>query len=464
MIPVELRERPQWVLWRFEERDGKATKAPHRASDPSSRASATDPATWAPFEVAAEAASLADGLGYVFAEDDPYCGVDLDACRDPETGSLSPEAGGIVAALDSYSEASPSGTGVHVLVEAQLPPEGANRNGRIEMYDRNRYFTVTGEHVRGTPETIEERQAKLDEVRALFLPPPKNGSAPLVRRPVDLDDRDLLDKAFAARNGAHFEALWNGDTTGYPSASEADLALCGMLAFWTGGDADRIDRLFRSSGLMRPKWEREDYRTRTIEAVIGGRTEFNINIVSGSPPGSPPVRPDSSSPLRPDPLGRGEGELFAPGFAPESHSWQPRELVASTANPPEPPDVIGLFYIGCNHLISGLSESLKTWLALTAAVGELARGRGVLWVDGDDVGRGAVLERLRLLDADDHAIAQRFAYIAPDEPLDEARTRDVLEVVGARACRLAVFDGFNPCLSCTSSTPTQAPTWSGSTG
>lgn len=120
--------------------------------------------------------------------------------------------------------------------------------------------------------------------------------------------------------------------------------------------------------------------------------------------------------------------------------------MARAARPPEPPDIIGLFYPGYFHLLSGESEALKTWLALVAAAEELRAGRGVLWVDGDDVGDGAVLERLRLLGVDDDVITAKFAYMVPAEPLDQDRLADVLAAAEARACRLAVMDGFNPLL------------------
>jgi hypothetical protein len=162
------------------------------------------------------------------------------------------------------------------------------------------------------------------------------------------------------------------------------------------------------------------------------------------------LRPESTSSLVPFPSGGDEVEDFVPDLVPSTphgaHSWLPLNLVARRANPPAPPEIVGLFYPGYNHLVSGESEALKTWLALAAAADELRAGRGVLWVDADDVGEGALLERLRLLGVDDDAIARRFAYVLPDEPLDEARRDDVLEVVRARACRLAVLDGFNPLL------------------
>jgi hypothetical protein len=123
----------------------------------------------------------------------------------------------------------------------------------------------------------------------------------------------------------------------------------------------------------------------------------------------------------------------------------PIDIVAAASEPPAPPEILGLFYPGYNHLVSGESESLKTWLLLAAAAAELAEERGVLWVDGDDVGKGALLERLRLLGADDNAISSRFAYVLPDESVGE-HLGVVLGVVEERGCRLAVLDGFNPLL------------------
>ena len=163
-IPGELRALSQWVLWRREERDGKATKVPYQA-DGQRKASTTDPATWATFAAALEAVEvggIADGLGFVFSPDDGYCGVDLDA------GLSKSERGAIMATLDSYSEFSPSGQGVHVILRAGLNGHGRNRKGPFEVYEDGRYFTFTGAHVRGTPTTIEARQPQLDEILERF--------------------------------------------------------------------------------------------------------------------------------------------------------------------------------------------------------------------------------------------------------------------------------------------------------
>jgi putative DNA primase/helicase len=91
--------------------------------------------------------------------------------------------------------------------------------------------------------------------------------------PADLDDAEVIRRAGAARNGEKFRRLWSGDHSAYKSRSETDLALCGLIAFWVGPDSDRIDQLYRASGLYRPKWERDDYRQRTLDLVMQ-RTEY----------------------------------------------------------------------------------------------------------------------------------------------------------------------------------------------
>jgi len=85
----------------------------------------------------------------------------------------------------------------------------------------------------------------------------------------ELDDDELIERAKEAANGEKFQRLWRGDTSGYPSHSEADMALCCLLAFWTSGDPQRVDRLFRASGLMRDKWDEVHYAD---GATYGERT------------------------------------------------------------------------------------------------------------------------------------------------------------------------------------------------
>jgi len=290
-IPAELRERRQWVLWRAESRpDGrggtKVTKIPW-AHGKGRNASVADPSTWASFNEVVQAldAGEGDGIGFVFTAEDPFVGVDLDGCRDPQTGTVEPWAQEIIGQLDSYTEVSPSGTGIHVIAMATLPV-GGRRKGRIEMYDRDRFFCMTGETASGHPRVIAHRQGEIEALHAQTFGDPAP-SAPQLSpaRPTrgngtTLDDDDLLERARQARNGDRFTRLFDdGDLTGHPSQSEADLALCAHLAFWTNSDAAQMDRLFRRSKLFRPKWDEShsaDGRTYgdiTIARAIAGASE-----------------------------------------------------------------------------------------------------------------------------------------------------------------------------------------------
>src|SRR5918998_1851597 len=153
-----MRDLRQWLCWRSEEREGKPTKIPYSPLT-GQRASSTAPETWAGYQEALTAYRERgyDGIGFVFTSEDDLCGVDLDGCIDPQTGEMERWAREIVEELDSYTEKSPSGTGVHVLARGEWPEE-RNRTGRFEAYDRGRYFTVTGKHLSGTPRSVESRQ------------------------------------------------------------------------------------------------------------------------------------------------------------------------------------------------------------------------------------------------------------------------------------------------------------------
>ncbi|SFL66954.1 hypothetical protein SAMN04487950_4544 [Halogranum rubrum] len=289
-IPDELVDRPQWVCWRRAERDGKATKIPV-VPGVGSFASSTDPETWADFETAVAylERGRADGVGFVFTEADPIVGVDLDDCRDPETGDVDDDAKDIITRLDSYTEVSPSGTGYHVLIQGSLP-EGRNRRGKIECYDTARFFTVTGDRVTGTPTEVSQRQDALEAIHREYIAdeePAQATDSPTrvteceeTTSSTSLDDDTLLEKAKSASNGAKFDRLWNGSTSGYDSNSEADMALCCILAFWSGGDTTQMDQLFRQSELIREKWDEvhyadgSTYGEKTIERAIERTSEF----------------------------------------------------------------------------------------------------------------------------------------------------------------------------------------------
>jgi primase-polymerase (primpol)-like protein len=146
-IPERLTERPQWVNWRLEERDDKMTKVPYTPGT-LRRASSTDLMTWRTFSEALTAyeagGSSYDGIGFVFCSADPFAGIDLDKCRNPESGEISPWAEKIISSVqEGYVEISPSGTGIHIIVEGTVRG-GGMRKGKLEMYGRDRFFTITG--------------------------------------------------------------------------------------------------------------------------------------------------------------------------------------------------------------------------------------------------------------------------------------------------------------------------------
>lgn len=279
-LPTTLTDLDQWVCWKAELRDGKPTKVPINPRT-GSYASTTDSETWTNFDGAHGYAMDAEcGLGFVFSEEVGLVGVDLDGCRDAQTGQPDSIAKEIVQKLDSYTEVSPSGTGYHVIVEGQLP-EGRNRRDWIELYDSARFFTVTGLHVEGTPDSVESRSEELAQVYWEHVGQEESGGrVPGNQKPTSLSNSALLERARSAKNGEKFDRLWRGSTAGYASQSEADMALCCLLAFWTGGDASKIDSLFRDSGLMREKWDEQHYSDGstygevTIERAVDITDEF----------------------------------------------------------------------------------------------------------------------------------------------------------------------------------------------
>ncbi len=267
--PQELRGHPHWVAWRPETTpDGRCVKPPYRPSNPRKRADVMDPGTWGTYEEALAVAGEGGGVGYVLTSDDPYSVIDLDSCRDPETGEIEPAAAEVVRLLDSYTEISPSGKGLHVWLRGRIPGE-RRRAAKLEMYDRARYVTVTGQVLEGRAE-IRERQEELGELyRRTFGD--TGGSAPRPRAPERAPragDEEIIARVLADPETCR---LWGGDTSAYSAdPSRADLALLNRVARHTR-DPEQIDRVFRRSGLYRPKWERRDYRERTIDRALSGR-------------------------------------------------------------------------------------------------------------------------------------------------------------------------------------------------
>ena len=260
-IPQSLRENGIFCCWQYKDKNGRKTKIPYNPTT-GQRAQTNNPKTFTDFQTALNVAKNYNGIGFLITDD--LFVIDCDHCRSPD-GSLTPIAAEIVAMFDGcYIEWSPSAEGLHIIGKASEFSFDKkkywmnNRRLNVEVYlsgATNRFMTVTGNSFRegDIPEKGNALQGFLEKYMRRDQPvqPPIYNEGGSV-----LTDGEVTAKAAAARNGDNFRRLWDGDTTGYASSSEADFALCGILAFWCGRDVDQMDRLFRQSGLFREKWDR----------------------------------------------------------------------------------------------------------------------------------------------------------------------------------------------------------------
>lgn len=266
-IPRELRELKSWVNFGKKDCPEKEYKKPYTPGTYYG-ARANDPKTCRTFnEALAEVkAGHFAGVGFELTGSG-IVAIDFDGCI---TGGVINEiVSKWIERFDSYTEISPSGKGIHILCRGKLPGTGVHSEAG-EIYDTGRYMTMTG-NVYGEVKPLRDAQGDIDALYALLSnkrDTPTQG--PVDRTPVALDDSELVNKAI--QSSAKFAALWNGDISGYPSHSEADQALCNLLAFWTNGDERRIDSLFRCSGLMREKWDKRTggstYGANTIKEAV----------------------------------------------------------------------------------------------------------------------------------------------------------------------------------------------------
>lgn len=258
-IPNELKRVPNWVCWT----NDKLPKNPHTGGN----AQSNNKSTWGTFDeaVAAIEKYKFNGIGFMFAP--PYFGVDLDKCLD--SAEFIEE---FVETLQSYTEISKSGNGIHIICRGELPA-GSRRRGNVEMYSERRYFIMTGNRYNDNYTEVTDCTETIKPLHAKYLGDTAPKIAPKVFEPIDLEDDEIIDKARNCRTGAAFQLLFSGAWQGiYASQSEADLALCNQLAFWTQRDAAKMDKIFRRSGLMRPKWDTKrgayTYGEMTIEKAI----------------------------------------------------------------------------------------------------------------------------------------------------------------------------------------------------
>lgn len=242
-IPEELKKLSNFVCWVGSD---KVPKNPATGKN----AQSNNPATWGTFKQAVKACETFgfDGIGFMFAP--PYFGIDLDHCLD-KTDFVDE----FVETLQSYAEISKSGDGIHIICKGKLP-DGSRRKGGVEMYSNGRYFICTGNIYNPKYTEVKDCTESVKVLHSKYLPT----SVPkaTIQRVVitDMDDAEVIDKARNCKSGSLFNLLYQGQWEGlYPSQSEADLVFCNHLAFWTARNESQMDRIFRSSGLMRKKWD-----------------------------------------------------------------------------------------------------------------------------------------------------------------------------------------------------------------
>lgn len=238
----------RWVAYKlfWEEERGKYTKKPFNVRT-GGMAQSNNPSTWCDYEMAMSVVDSYDGLGFMLGEG--IFGVDIDG-----VDLADPIVNEVITTLNSYAEVSPSGKGIHVICKGSKP-QGACRKGNFECYDKGRFFTVTGEVIEGYT-TLRECTQSIKPLLDKYLrkeEPKRPISTQQAYWGVEyLSDSEVLDKASrqAKFNDLYYYGWGSGD------ASRDDMALVNLLIFWTNGNRAQIDRIFRSSALMRDKWDR----------------------------------------------------------------------------------------------------------------------------------------------------------------------------------------------------------------
>ena len=287
-IPQTLKDLGEFCCWKYEVKDGRKTKVPYNPVT-GYGARTNDPSTFVAYDTAVGASGY-DGIGIRVSGQ--FVGIDLDHCV--EDGNIVPWAKEITDRFaDTYIEVSPSSTGIRIFC---LLPDELNYNTEtyyikkdgIEVYIpgyTNRFLTVTGNAL--TQADVTETAEALAWLLETYMrrPTPTTPTAVVCGKSY-LSDDSVIAKASAAVNGKKFTKLWHGDVSEYGSRSEADAALVSILAFWCSGDTEQIDRLFRTSALMREKWDEhrgaDTYGNITIAKVVSKMTNFYKPIIKTS--------------------------------------------------------------------------------------------------------------------------------------------------------------------------------------
>lgn len=281
-IPQSLRKAGKFCVWKYIDRDGHKTKCPFDPHTAQFGAS-NDPKSFSSFAHAHLVMERYgyDGLGVGIFGD--VCAIDLDDCITAD-GKLSEKAKDIMSRMHSYTELSPSGRGIHILFRApHFDYDKAkyyinNQSEGIEAYvagATNKFVTITGKRLVGSPHDLEERSSQLSEVLETYMRRrewDREGGQEKEFTDLHLSDDEIL--RLVVEHSPRFGSLLEGDISDYDNdRSRADMALCTKLAFYTR-DPDQIDRIYRNSGLGRTdgKWDRvqsgSTYGRLTIEKAL----------------------------------------------------------------------------------------------------------------------------------------------------------------------------------------------------
>ena len=266
MIPTELQNLKQWCCYKLVEQKNtdKLSKLPINP-ETKKGAKSNDPTTWVDYDTAILYSDEYDGVGFFFTP--PYVGIDIDSVNLEKIDTKTLE---IINTLDSYTEISVSGKGLHIIVRGSLPG-GVCRKGTLEMYQEARFFAMTGNILRGCPDEVYDRQQELEKIYKKYMEQPKI-----------IVDYGIQDKRIVNFNdllkvkNEKFRKLFSGKFEEYPSQSEADLAFCSMVAYFTDGNAELMDKAVRESQLYRDKWDKkhgaDTYGNLTIKKALDGYT------------------------------------------------------------------------------------------------------------------------------------------------------------------------------------------------
>ena len=355
-IPEAVKAFPQWVLWRYEQKNTRWTKPPYRING--KRADKTNQDHWSEFSevMAAYEEGGYDGIGFCVTEKDPFTFLDIDHCVDGQGADA--HALEVIHSVASYCEKSPSGEGLRIITKANLPRNLKQK--RIEIYDHDWYLTITGQ-LFGNAAPLEHRQSAIDSIfQRAATSAAVNGLGP--------DCRNLVDRIRNSKQGALFDKLMSGKIDGYGSHSEADLALCSILAFWSGNNSVRIDTLFRVSSLYRPKWD-----TRHGKLTYGQLTTNKALSITGPPKKQQEGKQKER--LKPLPVVITASQLL-------SRSFPPRENLLSPWLQEQGLCLLHAYRgVGKTHISLGIACAVATGSSFLKW--EAERPAGVLFIDGE---------------------------------------------------------------------------------